>query len=149
MPSLVAPRDRSCPYSASPVVTGHPEELHQQEQFRVLVYRAMYFVLFVRVSKPPYTRPSINQRATYLLSNTNVLSQHLISCLRRVCAHLEQHIGEVTIGELEVPLVVELQQRRAIRMLLLQMKIMHLRLVRRVSAFFTDVHLSNRHIACG
>jgi len=65
-PSLVAPRGRSCPYSASPVVTGHPEELHQQEQFRVLVYRAVYFVLFVRVSKPSYIRPLVNQR--YLFS---------------------------------------------------------------------------------
>lgn len=71
-PSLVAPRGRSCPYSANPVVTGHPEELHQQEQFRVLVYHAMYFVLFVRVSKPPYIRPSINQCATYLLLNTSL-----------------------------------------------------------------------------
>lgn len=58
--SLVVPRGRSCPCSASPVATGHPEELHQQEQFRVLAYRAVYFVLFVRVSKPPYIRPLIN-----------------------------------------------------------------------------------------
>lgn len=40
-------------------------------------------------------------------------------CLRGVCAHLEQHIGEVAVSELEVPLVVELEQRRAVRMLLL------------------------------
>lgn len=71
-PSLVVPRGRSCPYSASLVVTGHPEELYQQEQFRALVHRAVYFVLFVRVSKSPYTRLSINQRATYLLLNTSL-----------------------------------------------------------------------------
>lgn len=36
----------SCPYSASPVATGHPEELHDQEQFRVLASA----ILFVRIS---------------------------------------------------------------------------------------------------
>ena len=30
-PFLVAPQGHSCPYSVSPVVTGHPEKLHQQE----------------------------------------------------------------------------------------------------------------------
>lgn len=34
---------RSCPYSASPVATGHPEELHDQEQFRVLVSAILLF----------------------------------------------------------------------------------------------------------
>lgn len=33
----------SCPYSASPVATGHPEELHDQEQFRVLVSAILLF----------------------------------------------------------------------------------------------------------
>lgn len=37
---------RSCPYSASPVATGHPEELHDEEQFRVLASA----ILFVRIS---------------------------------------------------------------------------------------------------
>ena len=36
---------RSCPYSAILVATGHPEELHDEEQFRVLASA----ILFVRI----------------------------------------------------------------------------------------------------
>lgn len=65
-------------------------------------------------------------------------------CLRGVCAHLEQHIGEIAVGELEVPLIVELEQRRTVGMLLLQVKIVHFRFVRGVSALLANVHLSDR-----
>lgn len=42
-----------------------------------------------------------------------------------------------------MPLVVELEQGRTVRVLFLQVKIVDLRLLRRVSAFLTDVDLQN------
>lgn len=59
-------------------------------------------------------------------------------------AHLEQHVGEVAVGELEVSLVVELEQRRAVRVLVLQVQVVNLGLLRRVTAFLAHVHLANR-----
>lgn len=73
-PSLVAPQDRSCPYSANPVVTGHPEELHQQEQFRVLAYRAMCFVLFEYRSLPIPDHRLINVLPIFYLTRTLYLN---------------------------------------------------------------------------
>jgi hypothetical protein len=60
----VVPRDRSYPYSASPVAIGHPEELHQQEQFCVLVYCFVLFKLVYR-SFSTYFVGLINE--TYLI----------------------------------------------------------------------------------
>lgn len=56
-------------------------------------------------------------------------------------SHLEEHVGEVVVGELEVPLVVELEQRRTVRVVLLQVEVVHFRLVRRVAALLAHVHL--------
>lgn len=60
---------------------------------------------------------------------------------RSLCAHLEQHVGEIAVGELEMSLIVELQQRRAVRVLIFQVKVMNLRLLRRVTTFLAHVHL--------
>lgn len=60
---------------------------------------------------------------------------------RSLRAHLEQHVGEIAVGELEVSLIVELQQSRAVRVLIFQVKVMNLRLLRRVTTFLAHVHL--------
>ena len=55
--------------------------------------------------------------------------------------NLEQETGEIGVAELEVPLVVELEQGRTVRMVLFQVDIVNLRFVGRMPALFTDVHL--------
>jgi hypothetical protein len=45
-----------------------------------------------------------------------------------------------------MPLVVELEQRWAERVVLLQVHVMHLRLASRVSALLTDIHLQQKLI---
>lgn len=54
---------------------------------------------------------------------------------------MEQHVGKVVVGELEMPLVVELEQRRTVRMELFQVNVVHLRFVRCVTTLFTNVYL--------
>ena len=54
---------------------------------------------------------------------------------------MKQHVGKVVVGEFKVPLVVELEQGRAVRMVLFKVDIVHLRFVGRMPALFTDVHL--------
>jgi hypothetical protein len=56
-------------------------------------------------------------------------------------AHLQQHVGKVAVRELEVPLVVELEQGRAVRVLVLEVEIVHFRLLRRVAALLANVDL--------
>lgn len=56
-------------------------------------------------------------------------------------AYLEQHVCKVRVGELEVPLVVELEQRGAVRVFLLQVNVVHFRLLGGVSALLANVHL--------
>ena len=54
---------------------------------------------------------------------------------------MKQHVGKVVVGEFKVPLVVELEQGRTVRMVLFQVDIVNLRFVGRMPALFTDVHL--------
>ena len=56
-------------------------------------------------------------------------------------AHLEQHAGEVVVGELEVALVVELEQGRTVRVVVLEVQVVHLGLVGRVAALLAHVDL--------
>lgn len=57
---------------------------------------------------------------------------------------MEQHVGKVVVGELKMPLVVELEQRRTVRMELFQVNVVHLRFVRCVTTLFTNVYLNSR-----
>lgn len=56
-------------------------------------------------------------------------------------AHLQQHVGEVAVGEFEVPFVVELEQSRTVRVLVLEVEIVDFRLLCRVAALFAYVNL--------
>lgn len=56
----------------------------------------------------------------------------------------EQVVRERRIVKLEVPLVVELEQRGRVGMLLLQVHVVHLRLVGRVATLLAHVHLRGR-----
>lgn len=56
-------------------------------------------------------------------------------------AHLQQHVGKVAVCEFEVPFVVELEEGRTVRMLVLEVKIVNFRLLRRVSTLFAHVNL--------
>ena len=55
---------------------------------------------------------------------------------------MQQHVGEAVVGELEVPLVVELEQSRTVRVVLLEVDVVDLGLVGRVTALFAHVHLA-------
>lgn len=65
-----------------------------------------------------------------------------VACVLR--AHLQQHVGEVAVRELEVPLVVELEEGRAVGVLVLEVQVVDLRLLRRVAALLAHVDLRNR-----
>ena len=54
---------------------------------------------------------------------------------------LQQHRGKVGVGELEVPLVVELEKGWRVGVVLLQVEVVDLWLLCRVAAVFTDIHL--------
>ena len=54
---------------------------------------------------------------------------------------MQQHAGEVVVGELKVPLVVEFEQGRTVRMIVFQVQVVHFRLVRRVTALLANVNL--------
>lgn len=56
-------------------------------------------------------------------------------------AYLQKHAREIGVGEFEVAFVVELQESRTVRMVLLEMKVMDLRLGRGMTAVFAHVHL--------
>lgn len=56
----------------------------------------------------------------------------------------EQIVSELWVGELEVTLVVELEQRRRKRMIVLQMQIVHLRFAGGVAALLAHVHLQEQ-----
>jgi hypothetical protein len=56
-------------------------------------------------------------------------------------AYLEQHVCKVRVGKLEVSLVVELEQRWAVRVFFLQVNVMHFRLFGGVPTLFANVHL--------
>lgn len=61
--------------------------------------------------------------------------------LHRHRERAEQVVRKLRVGELEVALVVELEQGRRVRVLLLQVQVVHFRLVRRVAALLAHVHL--------
>jgi len=56
-------------------------------------------------------------------------------------AYLKQHVRKIWVGEFEVSFVVEFEQRRAVRVFLLQMNVVYFGLVGRVTALFAHVHL--------
>lgn len=56
----------------------------------------------------------------------------------------QQVVRKGRVGELEVPLVVELQQSRRERMVVLQVDVVHLGLIRCVATLFANVHLKKR-----
>lgn len=56
----------------------------------------------------------------------------------------QQIVGERRIGELKMTLVVELEQGRRERMVLLQVQIVHFRFTCRVATLFADIHLEKR-----
>lgn len=53
----------------------------------------------------------------------------------------QQIVGKLRVGELKVPLVVELEQRRREGMVVLQMQVVDLRLAGGVAALLAHVHL--------
>lgn len=53
----------------------------------------------------------------------------------------EQIVGKLRVGELKVPLVVELEQRRRERMVVLQVQVVNLRFAGGVAALLAHVHL--------
>ena len=57
---------------------------------------------------------------------------------------MKEHGGKVGIGELEVPLVVELEERRAVWVVVLQVKVVDLGLRGGVATVLADVHLKGR-----
>ena len=54
---------------------------------------------------------------------------------------MKQHVGKVIVGEFKVPLVIKFEQGRTVGMELFQVDVVHLRLVSRVAALFTNVYL--------
>jgi len=59
----------------------------------------------------------------------------------RLGVDLQQHRGKVRVGELEVPLVVELEERRREGVVLLQVEVVDLGLLCRGTAVLADIHL--------
>ena len=59
----------------------------------------------------------------------------------RLGVDLQQHRGKVGIGELEVPLVVELEERRRVGVVLLQVEVVDLRLLCRGTTVLADIDL--------
>lgn len=59
-----------------------------------------------------------------------------------ILSDLEQDVGKGLVVELEMPLVVELQQGRRVRVVFLEVHVVELRLGRRVTALFADVDLA-------
>ena len=59
----------------------------------------------------------------------------------RLGVDLQQHGGKVGVGELEVPLVVEFEERWRVGVVLLQVKVVDLRLLCGVAAVLTDIDL--------
>jgi len=68
-----------------------------------------------------------------------------LDCLVCECpllgAALQQHAGKIAVVELEVSLVVELEEGGTVGVLLLQVDVVHLRLLRRVPAVLAHIHL--------
>ena len=54
---------------------------------------------------------------------------------------MQQHTGKAGVVELEVALVVELQQCRAVGMLVLQVEVVKLRLLGGMTAVFAHINL--------
>jgi len=59
----------------------------------------------------------------------------------RLGVDLQQHRGKVRVGELEVSLVVELEECRRERVVLLQVEVVDLGLLCRGTAVLADIHL--------
>ena len=59
----------------------------------------------------------------------------------RLGVDLQQHGGKVGVGELEVPLIVEFEERWRVGVVLLQVKVVDLRLLCGVAAVLTDIDL--------
>lgn len=59
----------------------------------------------------------------------------------RLGVDLQQHRGKVGVGELEVPLVVELEERRRVGVVLLQVEVVDLRLLCRGTTVLADIDL--------
>lgn len=72
---------------------------------------------FISRRSPPYT---LFPGSGFASQRDCVYTNAVVLCVyssRSLRAHLKQHVGEITVGELEVPLVVELEQRWAVRVL--------------------------------
>ena len=65
---------------------------------------------------------------------------------RRLHGRRDQVAGEVGVVELEVSLVVELEEGGAVGVLLLQVDVVHLRLLRRVPAVLAHIHLQQNDL---
>ena len=65
----------------------------------------------------------------------------------RLGVDLQQHGGKVGVGELEVPLVVELEECWRVGVVLLKMKVVDLWLLCRAAAVFTDIHLGGETVS--
>jgi len=59
----------------------------------------------------------------------------------RLGVDLQQHRGKVGVGELEVPLVIELEERRRVGVVLLQVEVVDLRLLCRGTTVLADIDL--------
>ena len=57
---------------------------------------------------------------------------------------MEEHAGKAGVVELEVPLVVELEECWAVRVVLLEVEVVQLRLLRGVATVFTNIDLQNK-----
>ena len=64
----------------------------------------------------------------------------------RLHGRRDQVAGEVGVVELEVSLVVELEEGGAVGVLLLQVDVVHLRLLRRVPAVLAHIHLQQNDL---
>lgn len=84
----------------------------------------------------------VQKREDVKISQTGRAGHNTPSAGRESSGIGAQHVdGEVSLGELEVPLVVELEQGGAVRVELLQVQVVHLGLVGGVAALLADVHL--------
>ncbi len=80
-------------------------------------------------------------RYEYLSFPGSVLAEQDQILLLESGVDLQQHAGEARVVELEVPLVVELEEGRAVRVVLLQVEVVQLRLLGRVTAVLAHVDL--------
>ena len=56
---------------------------------------------------------------------------------------MQQHAGKVAVVEFEMSLVIELEQSRTVRVILLEMEIVKLWLWRGVATVLANIHLDN------